>query len=236
VVKFALINGVRLAYDVRGAGGGSVVVLLHALGQNRQVWAGVAEALARGHRVYSIDLRGHGESDRCPDYSLEAMRDDVLALLDELGIKQVDLIGHSLGGVVAWLVTEEQPERVGHLVVEDSPPPRPDMAQVRLKDRPQGPVQFDWAAIEGVVAQLNAPDPAWWELLPSVPTPVLLLAGGAASHVPQQLIHEAACRVPRAEHVTIPVGHNIHRDAQETFVKVVTAFLAQPPAGGGVVG
>ena len=117
-------GGIRLAYRVSGPPDAPPLVLLHALGEDAADWDGVTPAFARHWRVYALDLRGHGRSDRPGDYSLELMRTDVLGFLDALALERVDLVGHSMGGVVAYLFAEAHPERVHRLVLEDVPAPR----------------------------------------------------------------------------------------------------------------
>lgn len=115
------VNGMRLAYEVSGPPNGDPLLLLPALGECAGDWAPVREVLDRERRVYAVDLRGHGRSDRPGEYSLELMRDDVLGLLDALGLDRVDLVGHSMGGVVAHLVAQARPWQVVRLVLEDAP-------------------------------------------------------------------------------------------------------------------
>ncbi|MFG3055252.1 alpha/beta fold hydrolase [Kitasatospora sp. NPDC048239] len=112
------LGELRLAYRVHGAAGAPPLLLLHALGERGADWDGVLPQLAPHHRVYALDLRGHGGSDRPARYGLELMRDDVVAFLDALGLARVDLVGHSMGGVVAYLLAQSHPERVGRLVLE----------------------------------------------------------------------------------------------------------------------
>lgn len=73
--------------------------------------------------MYALDLRGHGGSDWPGTYSFQLMHDDVRDVLDQLGLGTVTLIGHSMGGTVAYLAVMRQPGRVGRLIVEDAPPP-----------------------------------------------------------------------------------------------------------------
>lgn len=132
------VRGIRLCADVTGNPAGMPLVLVHALGLDKSSWAGVAPALARTHHVHAVDMRGFGDSDRPGQYSYENMRDDVLALLDVIGADRADLIGHSMGGAVAWLVAEAQPARLAHLVVEDTSPPRRGSSLPRTR-RPSRP-------------------------------------------------------------------------------------------------
>ncbi len=212
-----------LAHHIGGRTHDPTVVLLHALGEQADSWDAVVAALAGSFRVVVPDLRGHGASGRASRYSLELMRDDVVALLDRLGLGHVILIGHSLGGIVALLVAQQYPDRVERLVLEDAPPPRPRSRPV--PDRPEGPLSFDWAVVPAIVGQLDNPAPAWWDRLSSIRAPTLFVAGGPTSHVPQDQLAEAAMLVPDARLVTIPVGHEVHASSPEEFIAAVRAFL-----------
>jgi len=103
------VGHLEIAYRVAGGPEARPLVLLHALGEDSGDWGEVIDALAPTRRVYAPDLRGHGRSSWPGLYSLELMRADVLSFLDALELPVVDMVGHSLGGVVAYLLTEEQP-------------------------------------------------------------------------------------------------------------------------------
>jgi pimeloyl-ACP methyl ester carboxylesterase len=225
------VGGVRLSYRVAGPPGGAPLVLLHGMGEGAADWSPVLPGLAATRRVYAIDLRGHAASDRPGRYSLELMRDDVLGVLDALGLPAVDLVGHSMGGVVGYLAAQAWPERVTRLVLEDTPAPVPRVPTAPA--RPAGALAFDWDMVLAVRAQIDTPDPAWLDGLARITAPTLVVAGGPDSHVSQAAVAELARRVPRARLVTIPVGHLVHRSAPEAFVAAVTAFLdpAAPDAG-----
>ncbi|WP_328336293.1 alpha/beta fold hydrolase [Streptomyces violaceus] len=78
-------NGITLAYRVWGPQDAPAVLLLHARGADGADWSEIAPVLAAGpRRVYALDLRGHGRSDRPGDYAYETMRDDVHAFLAAL--------------------------------------------------------------------------------------------------------------------------------------------------------
>ena len=220
------MNGVKIACRVTGDPDSMPLVLLHGAGSDKSSWDAVAPAFASTHRVYAVDLRGFGESGRPGEYSFAAMRDDVLGLLDLIDAARVDVVGHSMGGSVAWLIAQAQPDRVAHLVIEDSPLPKPGLAKMAAPTRPEIDPPYDWDALAAIVAELSDPDPRWWEQIASISAPTLMLAGGASSHVPQHLFTEALTLLRDGRLTEIPVGHRIHRDAPDRFVAAVAPFLA----------
>jgi 3-oxoadipate enol-lactonase len=226
-MPYFAVDGVRLCVEVSGDTEGHPLFLLHGGRNSKSTWDGVAPAFARTHRVYAVDLRGFGDSDRPGVYGFEVMRDDILGIADQVGAQRLDLIGHSMGASVAWLVAQKQPDRVRNLVVVDSPPPKAGIARIDLGPRPEGELSYDWAAMVAVVADFHDPDPAWWDRLDSVTARTLIVAGGEQSHVPQGLLRECARIVPDARFIEIPVGHNVHVDAPERFAAEVGSFLGQ---------
>ncbi|MFI7577635.1 alpha/beta fold hydrolase [Micromonospora sp. NPDC049497] len=107
------VNGATLGYDE--AGSGTPVVLLHAGIADRRMWRGQVSALAARHRVVVPDLRGYGESDLPP--APFAHHDDVVGLLDALGIERAALVGCSFGGAVAIDTALAYPDRVTALAL-----------------------------------------------------------------------------------------------------------------------
>ena len=106
--RFVTLGGLRFHYREVGDPEGHPAVLLHALGSGCSDWDEVAQALAPEHRVLAFELRGSFASPRTERYSFELMRDDTRDLVDELGLDQFSLVGHSMGGTVAYLLAEEQ--------------------------------------------------------------------------------------------------------------------------------
>ena len=221
------VNGIELAYTVAGEVGLSPVVLLHALGEDSRGWGMVAEALAPMYRVYSVDLRGHGSSSRPGDYSLELMCSDVLGLLRTLHLEEVTLIGHSLGGAVAYLVAEAEPGMVRQLVLEEPPPPLPATPPRVVPRMPSEPLPFDWRVLDAIAHQRNHPDHAWWEDLSLITARTLVIAGGTDSHLPQHQIATLAGRIPDSMLVTIHAGDNVHTTRPDEFLAELLPFLAR---------
>src|SRR5215211_4096330 len=114
-------HGHRIAYDVHGSGD-RVLVLVHGLLMNRRMYDTLAPEIAsRGNRVITVDLLGHGRSDRLADrqiYSMTAFADQILALLDHLELEAPVVGGTSLGANVGLEFAAHHPDRAGALFVE----------------------------------------------------------------------------------------------------------------------
>lgn len=102
-------DGASIAYGVTGDG--PPIVLVHGITESRGSWDPLIGPLAREHRVVAVDLRGHGESDRCPPYDVLTMAADVRAVVDAAGAADTLLVGHSLGGAVVTVYAAAYPAR-----------------------------------------------------------------------------------------------------------------------------
>ena len=92
-------DGTKLVYDVRGKGT-PAFVFVHSWTCDRSFFAAQADHFARRHRVVSLDLRGHGESDKPQGpYPIAAYAADVAHVIDTLGLGKVVAVGHSMGGI-----------------------------------------------------------------------------------------------------------------------------------------
>jgi 3-oxoadipate enol-lactonase len=218
------VDGIRLAYRVWGSPDAEPLVLLHSLGDRGADWGEVAPAFARRRRVYAPDLRGHGRSDWPGNYSVELAEADVLGFLDALQLDRVDLIGHSMGGLVAYLLAGDHPERVSRLILEDVAALRP--RNRGAPDRPEGELPYDWEMILAIRRQTDDPDPAWLARLGQITAETLVIGGGAPSYIPQEWVVELAGQIAGAKLETIPVGHLIHKADPEAFSRVALGFLS----------
>jgi 3-oxoadipate enol-lactonase len=94
-------NGIRTCYTRTGEDGAPTVILSHGLAADRTMWEPQIELLSRSFSVLCYDIRGHGGSEATPgDYSLELLAQDLLALMDALGIAKAHYVGLSLGGMI----------------------------------------------------------------------------------------------------------------------------------------
>ncbi|MEU1480348.1 alpha/beta fold hydrolase [Streptomyces sp. NPDC001668] len=225
-------NGITLAYRSWGPEDAPPVLLLHCRGADGADWAGIAERLASGaspRRVYAPDLRGHGRSDWPGAYAYEEMRDDMLGFLAVLGVDRADVVGHSLGGAVAYLLAQGAPGVVRRLVLEDVPAPFPLDPPRPPAPAPDTDPPFDWAMLLATDEQRNAPQPVWWEHMGRITMPTLLIGGGPTSLIPQEQVAALASAIPDSRLVTVGGGHLVHEARPEAFLDVVVPFLEAPP-------
>jgi len=128
-------DGNRIAADAAGDPGAPPVVLLHGGGQTRHSWGTTLATLAdKGWHAYSIDLRGHGDSDWAPDgdYTLDAFAGDVVAITQQLGARPA-LVGASLGGVASLAAIGESEEPIARaLVLVDVAPRIEEQGRLRI--------------------------------------------------------------------------------------------------------
>ena len=116
------VNGIDINY--RESGEGFPIVFVHGYTGNSRNWAFTVPALREvGFRTISMDLRGHGQSakpTRQEDYALGLMAEDVYQLLSQLGVREYFLVGHSMGGRIAQILTLAHPEPIRALVLVDT--------------------------------------------------------------------------------------------------------------------
>ena len=116
-VETADVGGRRVSYVGTGQGG-DVVLLVHGYGGDRNSWLFLQEPLAARHRVYALDLPGHGTSSKdVGDGSAGTLADAVLGVLDAIGAERAHLVGHSLGGAVAVAAAARDPGRISSLTL-----------------------------------------------------------------------------------------------------------------------
>jgi len=116
LTKSAFINGINLTWDE--VGNGPTVLLIHGFPLCRTLWRPqIAPLTAAGYRVLVPDLRGFGQSDVGNNNgSMDQYADDLVELLDDLGIEQVAAVGMSMGGYVLFNLLERFPERISAAV------------------------------------------------------------------------------------------------------------------------
>jgi pimeloyl-ACP methyl ester carboxylesterase len=149
-------DGVELAALAAGSAEAPGLLLVHGFGGAKEDFADHVDALADRHRVVVFDHRGHGASDAPEDpaaYSLNRLAADTLAVADALGLRDLRLLGHSMGGMVARRLVLARPGRVDAVVFMDtSPGPPPGL------DRELVAYAVDLVHAEGMAALKRAQD------------------------------------------------------------------------------
>ena len=120
--RFVEAGGLRM--HVAEAGAGEPLLLIHGWPQHWYEWRGVIQRLADTRRLIVPDLRGFGWSDAPPGpISPDVFVEDIIALLDALGIERTDLAGHDWGGFTSLLLAARHPDRVRKVVAFSTPHP-----------------------------------------------------------------------------------------------------------------
>ncbi len=119
-MPFAINNGIRIRYEVEG--NGAPLVMVHGFSATLEMWRemGYPERLADSYRVILVDPRGHGQSDKPHDpveYGPEAMAGDVIAVLDDLGLKAANYVGASMGAAIGFQIARLALYRVSSLIL-----------------------------------------------------------------------------------------------------------------------
>ena len=206
--SYAKVNGINLYYEIHGKG--EPLILLHGgLGAIEMFGENLA-ALVAGRQVIAVDLQAHGRTaDIDRPITFEAMADDVAALIEHLGFKQVDLMGYSLGGQTAQQVIIRHPELIRKLVLVSCPFKKSGWNRENLEGMQQmGPAAAepmkqtpmyqlyaqiaprieDWPVLLTKLGNLARTDYDWSKDIPSIKSPTLLVAGDADATLPWHMV------------------------------------------------
>ncbi len=251
------VAGHRMHYEVQGPASGSAVVLVHGLGGRAEDWLPLAHFLVKGgFRVYTPDLIGYGRSEKPPgfSYAVHDEAEQVVAFLDVMGLKQVDLGGWSMGGGIAQHVAGKHPERVRRLMLFDSVGiwEKPDW-NVRLFT-PTSPAELDqldallmpdppkvpgfiaqdilrisrnraWVIRRATDSMLTGQD-ATDNLLPQLKMPVLLVWGAKDRIIPLSMGEKMQSLVPQSRLAVFSgCGHLAPGQCADRIAPTVVDFL-----------
>jgi pimeloyl-ACP methyl ester carboxylesterase len=158
--RFVTVHGLRLRYRDWG-GDGHPLLALHGAVAHAHWWDPVAPHLARRFRVLALDWRGHGRSawPRPPAYRSEDFAAELAGVIDALGLRDVVVAGHSMGGHNAMAFSAWYPDRLARLVVVDA---RPHVNYERLRAlqrrAPRPPTDFPSLAAALARFRLRPPE------------------------------------------------------------------------------
>ncbi|GAB3755382.1 alpha/beta fold hydrolase [Microlunatus parietis] len=162
---YASVNGIDLYYEIHGAEhGGPPLIMLHGGVLTFHLsFDPLLPGLVADRKVIGVELQGHGHTAAAPDrpFSIRQCAEDVIVLLDHLGVEQADLLGYSLGGLVATDVAVLAPDRVRRVVLAAAHF-HPDAYYPEItapeQDSPRLPTEADFNAMKAAYDEV-APNP-----------------------------------------------------------------------------
>jgi 3-oxoadipate enol-lactonase len=130
------VNSIQINYELSGKEGAPVVVLSHSLSSSLLMWNSQMDALNPYFQVLRYDIRGHGASEApSGSYTLDLLAEDVIGLLDALGMEWVNFVGLSMGGMIGQCLALNHPHRLKSLVLCDTASIVPAEAQPVWQER-----------------------------------------------------------------------------------------------------
>lgn len=252
-MPFVATNGINLYYEVHGQG--PVVVLAHPGGGNHLSWWQQVPTLAQAYTCLTFDHRGHGATRDLPDDpGAAAYAEDLVGLLDHLGIQQAAIVGQSMGGWTAVGFAEVYPDRVSALVLANSTGgirdleldehlnlvktwhPRQIWAGAYAKDfvhrSPAHAFLYQQITAWNIHRPVNLG--AQLDLVHHIEPiverqiPTLFLTSDEDVLIPPRLVERVARQIPHALCVKIPgAGHSAYFEKPVEFNRIVLEFLQQ---------
>jgi pimeloyl-ACP methyl ester carboxylesterase len=162
------VGGVRFHVIEWGEPRNPPVLLLHGRSANAISWHRLAMGLADRYRVVAFDQRGHGLSDWPGRYTDRLLVADVVSMVEAVGLSHFALVGHSMGGAIAWEYAARNSDKVDYLVLLDASPDPPGEAEADEPDPPfpsglASPDELvEWAAAQGWTEGIDTGDVNRW--------------------------------------------------------------------------
>ena len=114
--KFLNINDIEICIDDTEKGE-NPLLLIHGLTGNKTTMYPIRDMFKDDYRVITIDTRGHGESTRPEQYTIDDHADDIHEIIKELNLEKVDILGYSMGSYIALRAAEARSDNINHLVL-----------------------------------------------------------------------------------------------------------------------
>ena len=199
------VNGMRMYYEVSGQG--EPLIVLHGAYMNIPTMGAIVPRLARTHKVYALELQGHGRTtdiDRPITYP--NMADDVAAFMDAVGLQKADVFGYSMGAGAGLQLAIRHPDKVNKLVAAsvayDSAGLQPEFKAMipqmtvdmflqmpfAAEYRKLSPTPDSFPALVRKLIALEREPMSWGEDLKRVKTPVLIIGGDADGYTLEHLV------------------------------------------------
>lgn len=175
MTHITIINGsTKLAASIYGPPDAEPILFLHGVSLSRDTWEEIAQRLSSGYRVWTLDFRGHGHSDRASSYKLADYVSDAETALAAIGRPAI-VVGHSLGGLVAGVLAQTPHPKVRAIFLEDPPWYLGEAGEWK---RSQFPKLFSIvSARQATLQQEGAPLAAYLTFVSNAPSPM----GGISS-------------------------------------------------------
>lgn len=259
------VGGARLwTWDTGGSG--PAVVLLHAATGSGATWGYQQPVLAAaGYRVVGYSRRGHFRSEVDPAAPPGILIDDLMSIVDQLGIRKFHLVGTAAGGFSVFDCALSHPDRLYSLTVASSLGgiDEPEFNEVSRQILPPGwrdlPPEFrevgpsyraansagtkrwielEHQALNGPRIRQGQAHEITWAALQKIKTPALLMTGGADLYMPPARLPQVAAHLPNSRWVAIPeAGHAAFWEQPDAFNRQLLAhFKANSPAKRGISG
>lgn len=254
-VPYAAVNEVSLYFEEHGQG--EPIVFVHGAGGNHLSWWQQVACFAATHRCITFDVRGFGRSSAPTSDARASLPDDLVGLLDVLGLPPAVLVAQSAGGIPALGVAVARSDRVRGLVLSgsigtvDDAPLRARIAAHRAAVSPAEVDSYSaaWAGAHPNLAflyeqirHLNPPltervalEPeerfvATRERLSRLTVPTQFVAGALDRLVPADVLRDVAALMPRATCAVISgCGHSSYFEDADQFNRVVGGFIDSLP-------
>ncbi|MEX0349970.1 MAG: alpha/beta fold hydrolase [Paracoccaceae bacterium] len=240
----ASVNGIDMYYAIYGAAEGIPVLMIHGGLAHGDIWADQVEDLATDHRVIVADTRGHGRStnDGSP-YSYDLLAQDYLALLDNLGVDKVHLVGWSDGANIGYAISTSAPERLashfahaGNVTLDGIDP---SVQSNELFGAYVGMMAADYAAMSptpdgfegflaGVVEMWGTEKPGGFEALADVTVPTLVVQSDHDEAILPDHAQKIADTIPGAELLLLKdVSHFANLQDPDAYSSAIRDFLTR---------
>jgi len=233
-------NGISIYYAVYGEG--PPVILLHGGLANADYWGNQIPALASHHTVITMDSRGHGRSTRdLRPFGYDLMADDVVAMMDVLGVPKADIVGWSDGAILGLDLAIRHRDRVGKIVAF--------AANTRTSGTKHGAIlnptiiafirragreykaysrtPKEYGSFVMQIIKMSASQPNWTDdQLKAIAAPVLVVDGERDETIKRAHAEYVAATIPNARLVILPdTGHFAFLQNPELFNATVLRFL-----------
>ena len=215
------------------AGSGPPLLLLHGNGEDGTYFVHQVKEFFRDFTVYTIDTRGHGRSPRgTAPFTISQFADDLLAFMDEQGLKQADILGFSDGGNIALTFAMRHPDRVRRLILNGANlDPKgvkllvqlPIVLGYHFASLSKKPKARAHAELLGLMVKEPHIDPVE---LKKLTMPVLVIAG-TKDMIRERHTRLIANRIPNARLVLVPGDHFIANKTPSAFNRAVRQFLEE---------